>query len=520
LTPPAIDSFWERNKERLLTNAVLLLLIYTAIRSTLYAAIRPFWFDELCTWIVARQPNLSAIWHSLIRAADGQPPPYYLLERLFDRFISNDEIAFRVPSILAFCLMEWCLFVWLKKRNDVLIAFVAVLLPFLTVLFGTYAVEARPYCVVAACLAAALLAYQRAPALRWVVVLGLCLLAAGSFHFYSIFMMSPFFAAEAIHSLKTRQLRWPVWCAFLAGMLPLIAFWPILASVKAYYSAHVWTHPTLLGMLRTYGWILNIPQGSPTDFSWSLAAGFLLTCAVLVVSALLIFRGLRANPKSNPFFHEDVLIAGFLILPLTVFSITKLTNGALTARYLLPVTIGLVLLVARGLTFLSRKSVLLVGALLCFSIAAKESAFWVSYYVASQFKFIRQKPAEYLLGQAGHLDLPVAISEGHDYLELDHYATPEWRRRLIYVADPADAVAYGKPDSTELDLLALRDFADLRVIEYDKFKGSCSEFLLYSNPSWENNPDWFVLWLVADGWSTKRVATNGYASVYWVKSVR
>jgi hypothetical protein len=517
LKSSVIDSFWQRNKERLLTGTILLLLVYSVIRNSLKAAIRPFWFDELCTWIVARQPNLSALWRSLIRAADGQPPPYYLLERLFDKLISNDEVAFRLPSILAFCLMEWFLFVWLRKRHDSLIAFIAVLLPFLTLLYGKYAVEARPYCIVAACLAAALLAYQRAPAVRWMMIFGVSLVAAQAFHFYSVFMMFPFVAAESIYYLKTKRFRWPVWTAFLAGILPLLVFWPILSSVKAYYSAHVWTHPTLLGMLRTYGWILDIPQGLPTNFSWSLVAGLVLTCAILIACAFLILQAFRADPISQPFFHENLLISGFLLLPLLLFSAIKLTHGALTSRYLLPVTLGMVLLAARGLAYLSRKSLLLVGGLLCISIAMQETAFWLSYYGSYQLGFARQNPAEELVRQAGHPELPVAISEGHDYLELDHYAAPEWRSRLTYVADPESAVIHGKSDSTELDLLVLRDFAPLRVVEYEKFKASCPEFLLYSNPTWENNPDWFVLWLVADGWSTQRVATNGYASVYLVK---
>jgi hypothetical protein len=520
LTPPATGSFWERNKERLLTIAVLFLLVYSVIRNILKAAIRPFWFDELCTWILARQPNISALWRALTRAADGNPPPFYLLESLFAKLIPSDHIAYRMPSILAFCLMEWCLFLWLKRRHDRLIAFVAILLPFMTTLYITYSVEARPYCLMAACLALALVAYQRVPALPWVFFLGFSLFAAQAFHFYSIFMMSPFFAAEAVYCLKTKNIRWPVWGALFAGVLPLIAFWKELSSIKSYYSQHFWIHPTFLGMLRIYGWIFGIPQGSPSTFSWPLAAGLLLTAIVLVVSALFLIRALRANPNQTPFFHERVLIAGYLLLPVTVFFAVKLSNGGLTDRYFLPVTLGLVLAAAAGLSYLSGKTVLLLGALLCLTIAIQESVFWISYYGDYQLGFIQPNSEEQLVARADHPKLPVVIADGHDYLELDHYATAQWKQRLVFLSDPAAAAAFGRPDTTERELLVLRDFTSLRVFDYDKFKPSRSEFLVYSHPTSQNDPDWFVLWLMSDGWTLQRLANDGHNSVYLATPAR
>src|SRR5262249_14819805 len=157
-------------------------------------------------------------------------------------------------------------------------------------------------CLIAACLALALVAYQHAPAPGWALLLGLSLFAAQAFHYYSMFMMSPLLAAEAVFYAKTRSLRWPVWAALIAGVLPLIPFWPILSHFKAYYSGHYWSHANILASLRTYGWILGIAQGSPKVFSWPMVAGLLLTTVALVVSVFFFVQSLRANPNLSPNF--------------------------------------------------------------------------------------------------------------------------------------------------------------------------------------------------------------------------
>jgi len=515
---PETGSFWQRNKERLLTGGLFLFLAYSIVRNVAKAAHRPFWFDELCTWILAHQTDMASLWKALIHAADSHPPPFYLVEKFFSHIISNDEIAFRMPSILGFCCVVWCLFVWLRRRHDSTVAFFACLIPFVTALYATYATEARGYSVVAGCLSIALVAYQHAPAARWMFLLGLSLAGAESSHFYSIFMMAPFFLAEAIFFLKTKSLRLPVWIALACGFVPFIAFWPILAGIKGYYSEHAWMHPTILGTLRAYSWVFGIyPNTSGASFL-SQAVWLLLTAGALVLAFLFIYRSLAGDPEKDSSFHESVLIAGFLLLPLVLYVVIKVTHGVLSARYLLPVMFGAVLAAGRGLSHLSKKSMVLIGVLLCVSIASQEAAFWISFYGDYQLGFTRPRPVQDLVAKVRHSDLAVVVSDGHDYLESDHYATPAWKQRLTFLADPSGAMAFGRTDFNDKELLSLRNFATLRVFEYARFKDSHSQFLLYSNPTPENNPDWFVLRLLSDGWSLQKLATDGNSSVYLVRS--
>lgn len=514
MTASETGSFWQRNKERFLAGAVFFFIGYSIVRNVAKAAHRPFWFDELCTWILAHQPNLASLWKALTHAADSHPPPFYLVEKFFSHIISNDEIAFRMPSILGFSCVLWCLFIWLRRRHDSTVAFFACLIPFLTALYATYSTEARGYSLVAACLSIALVAYQHAPAVRWMLLLGFSLAAAEFFHFYSMFMMAPFFLAETVFFLKTKSFRWPVWGALACGLAPFIAFWPILAGIKGYYSEHPWMHPTIFGTLHAYSWILGISTG-PTSTLLQQAIWFLLTTGAMGLGVLLLYRSFRSQ---DPLFHESALIAGFLLSPIFLYAVVKITHGVLSARYLLPIMFGIVLTAGRGLSHLSRRSMILIGSLLCACIALQEAAFWISFYGNYQLGFIQPKPVQDLVAKAGHSDLPVVVSDGHDYLESDHYATEAWKQRLTFLADPSGAMAFGRTDFNDKELLSLRNFATLRVFEYAKFKNSHSQFLLYSNPTPENNPDWFVLRLLSDGWSLQKLATDGNGSVYLVRS--
>ena len=99
-----------------------LLIVYAALRGLLGAMSKAFWHDELCTWIMAHQPSLAALWKALQNAADGNPPGFYLIERAVAQFVPNEEIAFRLPSLLGFCCVLLCLFVFIRRRSSDLVA--------------------------------------------------------------------------------------------------------------------------------------------------------------------------------------------------------------------------------------------------------------------------------------------------------------------------------------------------------------------------------------------------------------
>ena len=154
------------------------LVAYAAVRSVVAAVTKPFWYDEMCTGVVAQQPSVHAIWNALEHAADTQGPAFYLIERAMSTMIPNQEIALRIPSIFGFCCLTICIFIFVRRRAGSTYALICSLIPFTTVLFDIYAVEARAYSLVVACVAAALVCYQRASSWRWAGLMGLCLALA------------------------------------------------------------------------------------------------------------------------------------------------------------------------------------------------------------------------------------------------------------------------------------------------------------------------------------------------------
>jgi hypothetical protein len=504
-----------------ITALFLLLIAYSAVRSVYRAEAKDFWSDEVCTWIVAEQPNLSSMWAALRAGADGQPLAYYLVERISGRWIPNQNVAFRIPSIIGFCVAVWCLFVWMKRRYGVLIAAVAGLIPFITTLYDPYSVEARPYTLLVAGIAAALVCYQRVPDPRWTVGMGVCLVLAQSFHHYAILAMTPIVAAEAVFFLKTRWLRKGVWLALACGAAPLAAAWPLLSRLKNYYSGvHYFAHPTINTAATVYNWLFHLPVLFNRDYPTTtegIILAVVLSLGTLGAVIFLASRSLLARHENDLFFHEPILIALFLAMPLVVYAAAKIGNGSYTERYMLPAVIGVTLGAGYALQRTKPRMVIALGTMFLLCLFAQETPFWITRHNLTEI-VSKGSSVEGLIASAGHRNLPVAVSEELAYLTLEHYAKPPLAGRFVSLVDFPAAIEYTGYDSMERQLLVLRSFAPLRVYEFDKFRRKYPTFLVYSRTSGVYYKDWWPLYLAKEGYTVKVLATDGMQSVYLADS--
>jgi hypothetical protein len=73
----------------------------------------------------------------------------------------------------------------------------------------------------------------------------------------------------------------------------------------------------------------------------------------------------------------------------------------------------------------------------------------------------------------------VVISDGLLYLQLAHYASPEWKKRFVYLLDESKAVQYLDTDSIDKNLVVLRRYMPLETQELSQFARAHSKFLLY-----------------------------------------
>ena len=489
------------------------LIIYAALRSLVAAATSPFWYDEVITVAVSRQPSASAIWNVLRLGADGNPPGFYVIERASAALISNAHIAYRLPSIVGLCCTMLCVYAYVRRRAGNARALLCAFIPLTTVLYFTYPVEARPYSLLVACVAVALVCYERAPAPQWMLLMGLTLALAETFHYFAIFAIVPFGAAELTLLLATKRLRIGVWLALSCSVIPLVAFWPIVRAFKNYYGLNYWSHPTLYGAATTYGWFFEVP--GPIG----LALATVLLSGVLggVVLRAPMRREIGGGEAESA--QERVLILGLLSLPIVMYVAEKLTHGGMINRYAVsavlayPVGVGLIL------PKMPRKSVILLAVFMLVVVTARDAAFWTAHRDHLVGVTSPAEDMEKLVNSSSYRELPVVITM--DYALLDYYASPEIEKRLLALVDLPKSFEYEGSDTIDRLDLALRSVMPLHVYEFHQFTSTHPSFLLYSAGNFVSAGtstfyDWLTPELVREGYTVQVVAADQNRRVYLV----
>jgi hypothetical protein len=175
-----------------------LILLAVAFCSALHSIATPFWFDEVCTVIMCRLPSASQLWKALSNAADGNPPAFFLVARWTRHLVSDDHLAYRLPSILGLLATLVLIYGSLSRRVQPLSALVGAAFLLCTPL-ATYAYEARPYALAVACISAALFAWQTVDdSLLSSLGLAGALAAAISLHYYAILVWPVFCASRSL----------------------------------------------------------------------------------------------------------------------------------------------------------------------------------------------------------------------------------------------------------------------------------------------------------------------------------
>jgi len=514
-----IEGFWSRfEPEEIQKKAafvfIALLAVYSVARGLAAATTRPFWFDELLTLAIASQPSLLEMRAAIARGFDSQPPPFYLVERACLALPISKEIALRLPSILSFPVLLICVFTWVKARGGELIACACALAILSTSLFHMYSIEGRGYMLMNACIALALVCYQRLPSRRWAAILGVSFLLAQLFHYYAVFAMVPFALAEVVFFLKTQRFRWSVWLALACGILPLIVFWPLLATIKIYYGSQVFSRPQLSQLPKYYG----------SYFLTSHILGIALTVvsiAAIIWSRLWARRGACKKTDAGPrhvALAEGTLLVSLTLLPLILFGLTRVMHGALLDRYTLPATFGLVFGVASGLSMAGPRGAAIIALFAITTTGISETYFWRS----NRNESLAHEWSVNSMEQLGDLetfvqsgerdDLPVVFTHAMSYCQLVHYSPPFWTRRLVCLTSRSRELKYENTDTMFLATKGLSDFFPIHLADYDEFTTAHQEFLLYADRS-----EWPLASLRKDAASMQLLQKDGDMHLFLVK---
>jgi 4-amino-4-deoxy-L-arabinose transferase-like glycosyltransferase len=483
--PPRADSAAGReltaSSRRLILGLMVALVIYVIVRGLAAAATKPLWYDELITLAMSSQPSMRTVWAALARAVDGQPPGFHAVERVVSNLFHNKEIALRLPAILAFSCTLVCVFVFVKKRGGELIAFLCAFLLLSTILFERYAVEARPYSMVVACIAFALVCYQRLPSLFWTAMLGISLALAQALHYYAVFAFVPFGLAEAVVFLRTRRFRWRVWLALACGFIPLVLFWPLLAYFKAHQGAHYYGLATYVAtsLPSSYGAFFL------TDSAFG-AAVFALAVAGVIGSYLLLRPGAPSERKiRDASVVEGTLLLALVASPIITFILVKLMRGGMRDAYALSATIGIAIAVGCALSFARPAVVALFAVFVFSSVGVREFIFWRANHslqlvspAASVEEFVRE---------SGYSGLPVVVSSGFRYMPIAHYASPAFSKRLFCLVDEKKELQYQGTDTFDKLVVVLRDYTPLQVRDFSEFTAAHPVFLIFGEEPGDGN---------------------------------
>ena len=182
-------------------------------------------------------------------------------------------------------------------------------------------------------------------------------------------------------------------------------------------------------------------------------------------------------------------------------------------RYSLGAVLGVAVALRYVLDWLRPRAVLIGAALLLVVIASQEAGFWTAFAHSSP----PADRANSLLALADSVrreDLPLVVSDSMAYLQIQHYASPGLRRRVVALVDPASAVFYLGNNSVDKGMLALRQLIPLNVYDFSQFAATHRSFLLYSNGS---DFDWLPSRLLQDGDTMRLLADEEYGSMYLVE---
>jgi hypothetical protein len=322
-------------------------------------------------------------------------------------------------------------------------------------------------------------------------------------HFYALFAFVPFAMAESALLWKERRFRWGVWLAMGFGLVPLALSWTVLKDFQKFYGARFWAPASLVRTANTYALFLK-----------TFAPIAIAIVAVLAIISLWGALWGAEDEAEDASWQERWLAVGLLALPVVGYAATKVAHGGLAERYVLPMVLGLPLGFAWMLGQFERKTVAFFAGFVLIAMTLQEGFFWKAESGTFGKVVSPADAVERLVDSASiRPDLPIVVSDGHDYVPLAYYAPPDWAKRFVSVVDPEEAVIYSGSDSLDKQLSALQCCLPLQVFGFHDFAEAHPAFLLYSGGGeW----DWWPVRLLHDGYTLQLLAAEKNNRLYSV----
>jgi hypothetical protein len=468
--PRSLDAgFVERYRRAL----VALLLLLIGIAATAQSALKPFWWDELASADIAQLPHASDVWSFFRAGLDTPSPVPTLVVQAALHWIGSGETQVRLPFLAGFLLMCLCLYGIVARRYGAAWGLAAMLMPAISGTFY-YATELRAYGIILGALAMAIYCWQGAPQAGLARRIGIAGIFAGfavaiACHLFSIFVLIPFGFAQLARDRRSRRIDFPVWLALALSPLSLIPEWAGMQAAHRTYAGAFWSKP----------------HGGEILFSYSYAMGIGWTIAVILVLLLwpaLERRFVAVDEKecgSGFDAAEWTLIGVLALMPWFVWPLSHLV-GVYVPRYVLPLTMGIVLLVVAGCAEALKRN-RAAGAMLALAF----------FLVFAHDKLPEIKQAWHARGSRSAAlarqpwiqsleanPLPIVAPNTPVYTQLQFYFPPQLEQKLVYTLNTPDAIRPGEDRDAELSMRLFATRLPLRVEEFSAFSREHKSFLL------------------------------------------
>jgi len=291
---------------------------------------RQLWMDEVHTWLIVSDPDLSHAMTALSRGADYNPPTYYLLLRLFTSITSVTAASMRAFSLLSMCAGLGCVAALLRQRVSSKAAMCGTAAIGIQPLIIQQATEARFYAVWFALVAAFCLAKSsRSTSLPGLLVQSILAVMICTVHYFGVISLGLVFLVDATNAWRNRheQQRLPAllmrFTPYATGILALLGCLGFYFGQRAALSEPTWisapTLPKVKGFLAEFLPVIPLVLAV---FGWLLSGGLAEKVAADADES--------EPPRSSS--RMNLLLAG-LGMPITLIVFSYVVQPALVARY-------------------------------------------------------------------------------------------------------------------------------------------------------------------------------------------
>ena len=459
-----------------------IILIFVLLCGILKALYRPLWFDELFSTFIGRLPNPSEFWPFAKAVPDGQPPLYYYVVNTSMRLLRNEPLGVRMPSIIGYVAFCASLYVFVSRMTSRIYGLAALMLPGLTGCWY-YLTEGRPYGLVLGCTGLAAVSWQsvtrnRARKLA-LPTLALSLLGAFAFHYFSLLLVAPFAAAEAVRSIRRRTLDFSVWLAFTAPLLLLIVYVPVARQTRANSGV-----PTY--WFAVPAWYRSLDEFANQFLDPTILALVIIGC---IYVAFQYFAKLQDRPivreadlRTMQPAPEIPLVLALTALPILGIALGKFGSHYFYPRYVIAAMFGLTALIVLAMwkAFTGRKDAGFIAFLIFFAVFGR-----TAYGDLQQARIDRAVPARQTMqgripNIARHDQLPIAVGDGFTFLELTYYGDPDLLQRICYLSSPEDDARHSGGNAGEHAIIQSSPYFGTRVVDFRTWIKSHRIFYLIS----------------------------------------